>query len=98
VNPQTTGPAAAVEPRNGSRHLHAFLDAIFPGLGHLLARRWKLAALFGLPVIAILAGTIFALATSTTGGLLAIALNPATILILFLGEGLLLLWRATSVT
>jgi len=79
VNPQTGREAATVPPRSGSRHLHAFLDAIFPGLGHLVAGRRRRAALFGLPVLAVLLGVILALASSSIGGLLGIALNPATI-------------------
>ena len=73
VNPQTGREAATVPPRGGSRHLHALLDAIFPGLGHLVAGRRRRAALFGLPVLAVLLGVIVALASSSIGGLLGIA-------------------------
>jgi hypothetical protein len=97
VNPQTGREAATVPPRSGSRHLHAFLDAIFPGLGHLVAGRRRRAALFGLPVLAVLIGVVLALASSSIGGLLGIALNPATILVLFGGSIILLVWRAIAV-
>jgi hypothetical protein len=55
------GSAAADGPRRRqARHLHAFLDAILPGLGHLVAGRRARAALFGIPVIVLilLAGAI----------------------------------------
>jgi LCP family protein required for cell wall assembly len=97
VNPQTGREAATVPPRSGSRHLHAFLDAIFPGLGHLVAGRRRRAALFGLPVLAVLLGAVLALTSSSIGGLLGIALNPATILVLFGGSLILLVWRAIAV-
>ncbi len=96
MNSQNDREAAASQPRWGSRHLHAFLDAVFPGLGHLVAGRPRRAALFGLPVIAVILGIGIALATSSMSNLLAVALNPATIVAIFIGSGALLLWRAVA--
>ncbi len=97
MDSQNEREAVNVTPQRGSRHLHAFLDALFPGLGHLLAGRRRLAALFGLPVIAVIIGIVVALATSSMSDLLGLALNPATILAIFIGSGLLLVWRAVAV-
>jgi len=97
VIPQNERETATEGPRTGSRHLHAFLDAIFPGLGHLLAGRRRRAALFALPVLAVMLVLVFALATSSMSGLIAAALDPATIVAIFIGSGALLLWRAVAV-
>ncbi|MCU0484020.1 MAG: hypothetical protein MUC54_07110, partial [Chloroflexi bacterium] len=35
----------------GGRWLQGFLTTLIPGLGHLVAGRFRLAAVFGLPVI-----------------------------------------------
>ena len=88
---------AAVTPRRGSRHLHALLDSLFPGLGHLAAGRRRRAALFGLPtaavVVLLLGGVLFA----SSSQLLGIALDPATVVIVFGLQLLLLVWRAAAV-
>jgi len=88
--------AATVPPRRGSRHLHAFLDAIFPGLGHLLAGRLRTAALFGLPALTLIAALVAFLALTPTAKLIGIALDPATVVILFGLQALLLVWRAAA--
>ena len=49
-----TGPATPVIPAWRSRYLPALLDIVIPGLGHLLAGRRKLAAIFGIPFVALL--------------------------------------------
>ena len=94
-NPPEGG--AAVTPRWGSRHLHAFLDSVFPGLGHLVAGRRRRAALFGVPtlvtVLVMVGGVLFI----PTAGLLGIALDRSTIAVLFGLQALLLVWRAAAI-
>jgi polyisoprenyl-teichoic acid--peptidoglycan teichoic acid transferase len=88
---------AAVTPRRWTRHLHALLDSLFPGLGHLVAGRRRRAALFGLPTLALLVVGVGGLLLISTGGLIGIALNPATVVALFFIQGLLLVWRMAAV-
>jgi polyisoprenyl-teichoic acid--peptidoglycan teichoic acid transferase len=89
--------AADVTPRRGSRHLHAFLDAIFPGLGHLLAGRGRRAALFGVPAIVAIGALVALLALTPTAQLIGLALDPMTIVVLFGLQALLLVWRAAAI-
>ena len=86
-----TGPATPVIPVWRSRYLPALLDAIIPGLGHLVAGRRKLAALFGIPFLALLLVGLLILATTSTGRLAAEAVN---VFWLLLGvQGVVLIWR-----
>ena len=88
---------AAVTPRWGSRHLHAFLDSLFPGLGHLVAGRRRRAALFGVPTLVTILVIVGGLVFIPTARLLGIALDPATVAVLFLLQALLLAWRAAAI-
>ena len=88
---------AAVTPRRGSRHLHAFLDSIFPGLGHLAAGRRRRAALFGVPTLVTLIVLGGGLLLIPTTRLLGLALDPATVAVLFGLQALLLVWRAAAI-
>jgi LCP family protein required for cell wall assembly len=88
---------AAVTPRRGSRHLHALLDSLFPGLGHLAAGRRHRAALFGLPTVAVVVLLLGGLLFASTSQLLGIALDPATVVSVFGLQLLLLVWRAAAV-
>jgi len=94
-NPPEGG--AAVTPRRGSRHLHAFLDSLFPGLGHLAAGRRRRAALFGVPTLVTILVIVGGLLILPTSNLLGIALDPATVVILFGLQALLLVWRAAAI-
>ncbi len=96
VNHPSKG-ATAVTPRRGSRHLHALLDSLFPGLGHLVAGRRQRAALFGLPTLGLIVFILAILVIVPTAGLIGIALDPATIVIVFGLQALLLVWRAAAV-
>lgn len=89
--------AATVPPPRGSRHLHAFLDAIVPGLGHLVGGRPRLAALFVLPVAILVGAVIAVLVLTPTAGLLSIVLDPAAVVVLFGLQLLLLVWRGAAV-
>ena len=94
-NPPEGG--AVGTPRRGSRHLHALLDAVVPGLGHLVAGRRRRATLFGVPTLAtfLLIGAGLLLIPTTR--LLGIALDPATVAVLFGLQALLFAWRAAAI-
>jgi hypothetical protein len=86
-----TGSATPVVPAWRSRYLPALLDTIVPGLGHLLAGRRKLAALFGIPFLALVLVGVVIVATTSTGRLAAEAVN---VFWLLLGvQGVVLVWR-----
>jgi polyisoprenyl-teichoic acid--peptidoglycan teichoic acid transferase len=74
-----------------SRYVPTLLDAIVPGLGHLVAGRRKLAAIFGIPFLALVLVGLVILATTSTGRLAAEAVN---VFWLLLGvQGAVLVWR-----
>ncbi|MGH2513710.1 MAG: LCP family protein [Candidatus Limnocylindrales bacterium] len=74
-----------------SRYGPAILDAIVPGLGHLVAGRRRLAAIFGIPFLALVLVGLGLVATTSGGRLAAEAVN---VLWLILGvQGVVLVWR-----
>ena len=89
--------AATVAPRRGSRNLHAFLDALLPGLGHLVAGRRRPAALFLVPVVVLILAAIAILIVTPTARLLALVLDPTAFVVLFGLQALLLVWRAAAI-
>lgn len=95
MSPPSEG-RAAVTPRRRSRHLHALLDSLFPGLGHLAAGRRRRAALFGLPTLALVVGLGAVLVLTPTSRLLGLALDPGTVVVLFGLQALLLVWRVAA--
>jgi polyisoprenyl-teichoic acid--peptidoglycan teichoic acid transferase len=97
VTPTQEGSAATVTPRWRNRHLPAFLDAIFPGLGHLVAGRRARAALFAIPVMVLLVLAVIVLAFTPTIRLIAMALDPAVLAAFFAIQALLLIWRLLAV-
>ena len=88
---------AVVTPRRGSRHLHALLDAVLPGLGHLAAGRRRRAAAFGVPAAAALLSLAALLLLTPTSRLLGIALDPVTIAAVFALQLLVFVWRIAAV-
>ena len=79
------------------RYVPAVLDALFPGLGHLAAGRRRRAALFGLPVLALLLLGAVVLATTSMPRLAATLFDPAVLWgILALQVGFLV-WRLLAV-
>ncbi len=89
-----TGPATPVVPAWRSRYLPALLDIVIPGLGHLVAGRRKLAAIFGIPFLAVLLLGLVIYATTSTGRLAAEAVN---VFWLLLGiQGIVLAWRLVA--
>ncbi|HYC07115.1 MAG TPA: LCP family protein [Candidatus Binatia bacterium] len=74
-----------------ARYVPAILDAIVPGLGHLVAGRRRLAAIFGIPFLVVVLIGLVVFATTSTGRLAAEAVNSFS---LILGlQGLVLVWR-----
>ena len=71
------------------------LDAIAPGLGHYVAGRRRLAALFGVPTIVALACALLLLASVPLAGLAINALNAFAIL--FAVQALVFGWRLLAV-
>ena len=79
------------------RYVPALLDALFPGLGHLVAGRRRRAAIFGIPVIvAILIGALI-VATSSLPRLAATLFDPAVLWGLLGLQLLFLVWRLLAV-
>jgi polyisoprenyl-teichoic acid--peptidoglycan teichoic acid transferase len=73
------------------------LDAIVPGLGHLVAGRRGLAILFLVPVIAALVALLVVVATTSLPRLMATLIDPGILVALLLTQGLFLLWRLLAV-
>ncbi|HEX7347769.1 MAG TPA: DUF6677 family protein, partial [Candidatus Limnocylindrales bacterium] len=73
------------------------LDALFPGLGHLLAGRRRRAALFALPVLAIIVVALIIVATTNKVRLAATLFDPAVIWALLVFQVAFLVWRLLAV-
>jgi LCP family protein required for cell wall assembly len=75
------------------RYVPALLTTLVPGLGHLVAGRTRLAAIFGLPLV-VLAGLAAGLAVATSADqLLGIVLDDRVLVLLLVLQVLLLGWR-----
>ncbi|HSL76540.1 MAG TPA: LCP family protein, partial [Candidatus Limnocylindrales bacterium] len=75
----------------------ALLDALFPGLGHLLAGRRRRAAMFALPVIAIIVVALIVVATTNKVRLAATLFDPGVIWALLAIQLAFLVWRLLAV-
>ncbi len=94
VTTPSTGSATPVVPAWRSRYLPTLLDALAPGLGHLVAGRRRLAAIFGIPFLALILVALFIVATTSGGRLAAEAVN---VFWLLLGaQGIVLVWRVLA--
>jgi LCP family protein required for cell wall assembly len=80
-----------------SRYLPAFLDALIPGLGHLVVGRWRRALLFVSPLLIGLATAGWIVATTSTARIAASLLSNEVILGLLAAQGLLLASRLMAV-
>ena len=90
-------PPDPVPERRPSRYLPAFLDALIPGLGHLLAGRWLRALLFVSPLVVMVAVAVW-MAATTSGPRLAASLLSAEVMWgLLAAQGLLLASRLFAV-
>jgi len=94
VTTPTPGPADPAPSNWRSRYVPAVLDAIFPGLGHLVAGRRKLAAIFGIPFLALILVSLLIVAGTSGGRLAAEAINAFPLLIGV--QGVVLVWRVLA--
>lgn len=78
------------------RYLPALLTAIVPGLGHLVAGRPRLAALFGLPLVLVAAMAAGLVAATSADRLLGFVLDDRVLLALIVLQGALLAWRLVA--
>ncbi len=84
-------------PRHRGRYLAAFLDALIPGLGHLVAGRRRRAILFVSPLLLGMATGAWIVATTSAPRLAASLLSNEVILGLLAAQGLLLVSRLIAV-
>ena len=84
-------------PRRRSRYLPAFLDALIPGLGHLIAGRWRRALLFVSPLLVGLLTGAWMVATMSGPRIAASLLSNEVIWGLLAAQGLLLASRLIAV-
>ena len=83
--------------RRRSRYVPAILDAIVPGIGHLVAGRRRGALLFLSPLLVALAAGVW-IGLTTSGPRLAASLLSAEVIWgLIAAQGLFLLWRLAAV-
>ncbi len=86
------------EPQDRSRYVPAVLDAIIPGVGHLVAGRRRRAVLFLAPMLIALAAAIFIAVTTSPARLAASLVESEVLWTLLAFEGLLLVWRLLAVS
>jgi hypothetical protein len=91
------GAATPVTSPHRTRHLAPFLDAVFPGLGHLAAGRRRQAAVFGLPILLLVLVGIAIVILTPTIQLVALVLDPVALATFFLIQALILVWRLIAV-
>jgi LCP family protein required for cell wall assembly len=80
-----------------ARYLPAVLDALFPGLGHLTAGRKRQAAMFGLPILGLIALGLVVLVTTSGPRLAATVLEPGVLWGLLGLQAAILIWRLLAV-
>jgi LCP family protein required for cell wall assembly len=90
-------PTSIEPPRRHSRYVPAVLDALIPGLGHLVAGRRRRAALFLAPVLVALAAAAWIVATTHVPRLIAELVASEVIWGLLALQALFLLWRLLAV-
>lgn len=92
---QPPGPGGA--PRRRSRYVQAVLSTLLPGLGHLIAGRWRLALIFGLPVVLLAVALVALVATTDRVRLAATLVQPEVIWGLLALQFVVLAWRLVAV-
>jgi LCP family protein required for cell wall assembly len=81
----------------GRRYVPALLDALFPGLGHLVVGRRRRAAVFAAPVLAVIGILLLVFATTSMARLAATLFDPAVIWGLLAFQAAFLVWRLAAV-
>src|SRR6476469_5051429 len=84
-------------PSTRRRYVPAILDAIIPGLGHVVAGRRLLGAVFLTPTILALLAAVYIALTTSGPRLVATLLHSEVIWALLAFQGGLLLWRLRAV-
>ena len=99
VEPTPFEPTDEIGPPAGhrSRYLPAFLDALIPGLGHLVAGRWRRAVLFVSPLLLGIVTGAWIVATTSAPRLAASLLSNEVIWGLLAAQVLLLASRLIAV-
>lgn len=90
-------PPPPSSPRRRSRYVPAVLDAILPGVGHLVAGRRRRALLFLSPLLVALAAGVWIGLTTSGPRLAASLLSSEVIWGLIAAQGLFLVWRLLAV-
>jgi LCP family protein required for cell wall assembly len=85
---------APLKPRR--RWIAAVLSSLIPGLGHLVAGRRRLAALFGLPIVALVVGAAVALAALGPVRFAASFVEPQVLWALIGVQVALIAWRLAA--
>ena len=93
----TDGHAAPDTTRRRSRYVPAVLDAIIPGIGHLIAGRRRRALLFLSPLLVGLAIAVYIGLTTSSARLAATLISAEVIWGLIVAQGLFLVWRLLAV-
>ena len=88
---------ASATPSRRSRYVPAILDAIIPGLGHVVAGRRLLGAIFLTPTILALLAAVYIALTTSGPRLVATLLESEVIWGLLAFQGVLLVWRLLAV-
>ncbi|HXX60956.1 MAG TPA: LCP family protein [Candidatus Sulfotelmatobacter sp.] len=93
--PDALGPSIATSPGPAwrVRYVPALLSAIVPGVGQVVVRRYRRAAIFGLPMVAAAIFTFYVALTTTPAELAAELLDPTVIWLLLGLQAALLVWR-----
>jgi LCP family protein required for cell wall assembly len=97
VTRRLAGSVAPAASFRRSRYLPAVVDAIVPGLGHVLAGRRRLGLLFGLPAVFLLAAAAAILLTTSTYRLAAELVSDELLVGLLVLQALILAWRLAAV-
>lgn len=98
VTPPRRGRNQATPIARSGRFTPAVLDSLFPGLGHLAAGRRRWAAIFALPILALLLLAVLIVLTTSGPRLAATLLESDVLWGLLALQGALLLWRLVAVT
>ena len=96
-DPQPPSPPTPPPVRRGSRYVPAVLDALIPGLGHLVAGRRRRAIIFLTPVVIALVVGIWIVLTTSAPRLVAELVGSEVIWGLLAIQVVFLLWRLVAV-